>query len=218
MRPYSLHGWWSHLAWQWLTCLLLTEQSVYTMRSCGLLFFEWEAWSLTSFCLLAILDNVLPSFLAGMSHTDAGIGLGTIPTPWFAWTLSASIPAVMSPLLDPSKTCPVPVCNPLYLSRFFHAVGCRDFWRHLSMLWLVALSVWFALLVGGLAWTSWSQWACPRWFPEWKRAVSLTLSPLKSCIFLLLLLYIFILTGDYSGMRRETYCEREREREKRGVA
>ena len=43
--------------------------------------------------------------------------------------LSAGILAILSPLLDPSKTCPVPVCNPLYLSRF-RGVGCRKFRWH----------------------------------------------------------------------------------------
>ena len=47
-------------------------------------FLKWEAWSLTLFCLLAILDSAFPGFLAGVSRRDAGIGLGTFPTPWFA--------------------------------------------------------------------------------------------------------------------------------------
>ena len=129
----------------------VTEPSVYTMRSCGLLllFFEWKAWSLTLFCLLAILDCAFPSFLAGVSYRDARISLGTFPTPWFAWALSAAILAVLSPLLDPSKTCPIPACIPLCLSRL-HGVGCGDFRQHWSMLWLAPLSVWFTL-VGGLA-------------------------------------------------------------------
>ena len=29
-----------------------------------------------------ILENAVLSFLAGVSHRDAGIGLGTFPTPW----------------------------------------------------------------------------------------------------------------------------------------
>ena len=48
--------------------------------------------------------------------------------------LSAGILAVLSPLLDPSKTCPVPVCIPLSLSRL-HGVGCGDFRWHWSTLW-----------------------------------------------------------------------------------
>ena len=35
---------------------------------------EWEAGPLTPFCLLAIFDSALPSFLAGVFHRDAGIG------------------------------------------------------------------------------------------------------------------------------------------------
>ena len=82
---------------------LVTEPSVYIMRSCGLLF---------SWMRSLISDSVLPvgHFLAGVSHShthrDTGIGLGTFPTPWFAWALSANILAVLSLLLDPSKTCP----------------------------------------------------------------------------------------------------------------
>ena len=66
----------------------------------------------TPFCLLAILDHAIQSFLAGMSHShkDAGIGSGTFPTPW---ALSAGIFAVLSPLLDQSRTCSTPACIPL---------------------------------------------------------------------------------------------------------
>ena len=88
-------------------------------------FHKWEA-CLWLFCLLAILGSAFPSFQAGVSLRDARIGLGTFPTPLFAWALSAGILAVLSPLLDPSKTCPVPVCIPLCLSQF-HGVGCGDF-------------------------------------------------------------------------------------------
>ena len=106
------------------------------------------------------------------SHRDAGISLGTFPTPWFSWVPSASILAALSPLCDPSKTCTVPVRNPLCLSRL-RGMGCGDFRQHWSMLWPVQLSVWFAL-VGGLTWASWSQWVCPWWFP-----VGLVAHPVK---------------------------------------
>ena len=69
-----------------------------------------EELDLTLVCLLAILESAVPSFLAGVSRRDAGIGLGTFPTPWFASALPAGILAVLRPLLDPSKTCPVPLC------------------------------------------------------------------------------------------------------------
>ena len=88
-------------------------------------FHKWEA-CLWLFCLLAILGSAFPSFQAGVSLRDDRIGLGTFPTPLFAWALSAGILAVLSPLLDQSKTCPVPVCIPLCLSQF-HGVGCGDF-------------------------------------------------------------------------------------------
>ena len=45
-------------------------------------FLGWEEWSLNLFCLLAISDKAFLSFLAGVSHRDAGISLGTFPTPW----------------------------------------------------------------------------------------------------------------------------------------
>ena len=82
-----------------------------------------EKLDLWLFCLLAILDSTFPSFLAGVSHRDAGIGLGTFPTPWFAWALSAVILAVLSPLFYPSMTCPAPVCIPLRLLRL-RGVSC----------------------------------------------------------------------------------------------
>ena len=49
-----------------------------------------------------------------------------------------------------------------FVSFTVRGVGCVDFWQHLSMLWPVPLSVWFALIVG-LAWTAWlvSLWLCP---------------------------------------------------------
>ena len=40
---------------------------------------------------MAVFDSAFSSFLAGVSYIDAGIGLGTFPTPWFAWALSAGI-------------------------------------------------------------------------------------------------------------------------------
>ena len=100
LRQYRLHclyGWWSHLAWQWSPTLtglwwLSHQCTLWDLAVCC--FVEWEAWSLTSFCLLAILDGVFPSTLAGVSHRDAGIGLGIFTTPWFAWALSAGILAV----------------------------------------------------------------------------------------------------------------------------
>ena len=57
--------------------------------------------------MLAILDSSVQSVLAGISHRDGTIGLVTFPTASFACALSAGIFAVLSPLLDPSKTCSV---------------------------------------------------------------------------------------------------------------
>ena len=50
-------------------------------------------------------------FLAKLSHRGASISLDTFPTPWFPWALSASVLVVLIRLLDPSKTCSVPVCT-----------------------------------------------------------------------------------------------------------
>ena len=122
LRPYRLHrlyGLWSHLAWQWSPTLTglwwLSHQCTLCLWLWGLTvccFLEWEAWSLTLFCLPAILDSAFPRFLAEVSRRDAGISLGTFPTPWFAWALSAGKLAVLSPLLDPSKTSTSELCLP----------------------------------------------------------------------------------------------------------
>ena len=102
-RVHCLHRWWLYLAWQWsptmTVFLLMTEPSACTMSSCGYAIFSAEKLDLWLFCLL------FPGFLAGVSHRDARISLDTFPTPWFAWAQSAGILAVLSPLLDPSKTC-----------------------------------------------------------------------------------------------------------------
>ena len=96
LRPY--------LVWQWsptLTGLWWLSHQCTLWDLAVFCFNEWKAWSLTSFCLLAILDGAFPSTLAGV---------GIFTTPWFAGALSAAILAVLSPLFDSSKTCPVPVC------------------------------------------------------------------------------------------------------------
>ena len=91
-------GWWSHLAWQWCPTLtglwrLSHQRTLWGLALCY--FLEWEAWSLTPFYLLTILDTAFQSFLARVSHRDVGIGLGTFPTPWFAGVLSAGTLAVL---------------------------------------------------------------------------------------------------------------------------
>ena len=79
-------------------------------------------------CLLEMLESVWVPF----------------PTTWFAWALSGGILAVLSPLLDPSKTCPVPICMPLCLSQF-HGVGCGDFEAVFSHVHFSGLNpTWFA--------------------------------------------------------------------------
>ena len=71
-------------------------------------------------------------------HRVDGIGLGTFPTPWFAWALSAGLLEVLGPLLDPSKTCSILVCLPLCFSRL-HRVGRGYCWWHWSVPWPVPL-------------------------------------------------------------------------------
>ena len=152
----GLHGWWSHLAWQWSLTLtglwwLSRQCTLWGLAVCCCCFLEWKTWSLTLFCLMAILDIAFPSFIKGVFHWDGEIGLGTFPAPRFVWSLSAGILVVLSPQLDQSKTCLVPICILLCISRL-RGVGCGT-------------EVWS--MVGGLAWTLWSQWVCPwRWFPE----------------------------------------------------
>ena len=54
--PWLVLWWLSHLftLWNLAVCCFL----------------EWEAWSLTMFCLLAILDSAVPRFLSVVSHTE----------------------------------------------------------------------------------------------------------------------------------------------------
>ena len=126
---------------------LVNEPTVYTiyevLRFCC--FLEWEAWFLTPFCPRAILGSAFSRFLAGVSRRDAGISLLTFPTHWFAWVLSAGIFAVLSPLLDPSKTCPIQVCTPLCLSRLYgvglwRAQDCEEY-EQCAGLWRVFRTV-----------------------------------------------------------------------------
>ena len=85
----------------------------------------------------------------------------------------------------PIQDLPVPVCIPLCLS-WLHGVGCGDFLQHWSMLRPAPLSVWFAL-VGGLAWTSWSQWVCPWWFQVWLALLYSAFCPASADLSVLLL-------------------------------
>ena len=122
----------------WATCV----HCVWDPVVCCIL--EWEAWSLTPFCLLS---SAFPGFLAGVSHRGAGISHGSLSTPCFAWGLSAGALAVLIPLPDPSRTCPIPVCI-LWCFSQFHGVGCGDFLQHWSMLWPAPLSVWLKCIGG----------------------------------------------------------------------
>lgn len=59
--------------------------------------------------LLAILDSAFQSFLAAGSHRGADVGSSTFPNPWFAGDLTAGIFALVTSLLNPFETRPVPV-------------------------------------------------------------------------------------------------------------
>ena len=75
---YCLFGWWPHLAWQWsrtLISLWLPSHQCILWDLVICCFLEWDAWSLTQFCLPAILDGAFPRFLAGVSRRDAAVGL-----------------------------------------------------------------------------------------------------------------------------------------------
>ena len=143
---------------------LVTEPSVYTMRSCVLLFSSMR--SLTLFCLLPILDSaLLPRFSVRsvsqrcrnrfryLSHSLvclSSVSWHTCSTESSAW---------------PIPNLPHPVCVPLCLSR---------------------LSVCFAL-VESLAWTSWSQWVCSWWFRVWLPLPRSALCPTLADLSVLLL-------------------------------
>jgi len=118
-RLHCLHGQLSPLAWSpTLTGLwwLSHQCTLWGLAVCC--FLKREAWSLTLFCLLAILDSASPCFLAGVSYRDAGSGLGPFPALWFAWALSAGILAVVNPLFDPSKTSPSQSASPCVFHGF----------------------------------------------------------------------------------------------------
>ena len=146
--PYRYYGWWLHLAWRWSPTLsglwwlshqcTLWDPVVFLNEKLDL-WIHFACW----------LNNAFPSFLAGLSCRGVRISACTFPTPWFAWSLAVSwyISSTDSSACPKSKTCPVPVCIPL----------CR-LWLH-GVMWFFDLFhfVSFAL-VGGLAWTAWSQW------------------------------------------------------------
>ena len=88
LRPYRLRclqgwGWWSHLAWKWDPTRLVFGDwaiSVHFEVLRFAVFFNEKLDLWVCFSLLAILDSAFPSFLAGVSQRDAGIGLGTFST------------------------------------------------------------------------------------------------------------------------------------------
>ena len=122
------------------------------MRSCGLLF---------SWMRSLISDSVLPAghsrqCFPKFSDRCLGTCLGTFHPPWFAWTQSAAILAVLNPLLGPCKTCPSHSASFCIFHGFLNrVVGIFDSTKLLP----APLTVWFAL-VGGLAWTLWSHRVC----------------------------------------------------------
>ena len=128
-----------HLGWS-----LVTEPSVYTMRSCGLLFSWMRSLISDSVLPLAILRSAFPSFLAGVSHRDAGIGFGTFPIPLVCLSSVSWHTCSFESSAWPIQNLPCPSLHPL-VSSWLCGVGCGDVWQHWSILWPAPLSVWFAL-------------------------------------------------------------------------
>ena len=122
--------------WRWMLTIETFQSglliSLFSL-SLSLSFSSVRSLICTPFYLLAILDHAIQSFLAGMSHKDAGISSATIPTPW---VLSAGIFAVLSPLLDLSRTCSIPACIPLCVC-WFCAISyelCHDYMHYIHFL------------------------------------------------------------------------------------
>ena len=141
---------------------LVTEPSVFTMRSCGLLFSSMRSLSLPCWPFSIVLSQIFwQEFLV---ETPESIWvpfplLGLLELCQLAylpyWVLCLTHPGLAS-------TQPVSLCV------FYGFVECVVviFDDIEVRLWPDPLSVWF-VLVGRLAWTSWSQWVCPWWFPVW---------------------------------------------------
>lgn len=90
---------------------LMSEPLVYTVRSCDLLVCWMRSLISESALMLAIVDSVFQSFLAGGSHRDA------FPTPWFAWVRSAGIPAYWLLCLTHSRLCLFTRCWALWTQK-----------------------------------------------------------------------------------------------------
>ena len=172
----SLHGWWSHLAWQWSPTLTGLWWMSHKCTLCNLavscfflllLFFlkgKLDLW-LRFACLpfSTVLSHVF--WQECLRETPESVWvpfqiLGLLELYQLAylkfWVLCLSYPR-----LAPSQSASLCVFH-----GFMEWVNCGDFLRHWSMLWPAPISAWFAL-VRGLAWTSWSQWLCLWWFPVW---------------------------------------------------
>ena len=145
-----------------------------------------------------------PCFLAlAASHRDTWIGFGTFPTPCFAWALPACILEVLIPLLDPSKSLPVPVCIPLCLSRI-HVAGYGDIRQHWRMLW-PAISVHYEILLPGYTMRFcyqrilWDSVVCLtlKPHPDWSLATEPSAYTMKFCLLLSWMKYALKCYGFY---------------------
>ena len=122
-RLHCLHGWWSHPAWQWSPTLTGLWRLSHQCTLWGLVvwcFLDWEAWSLTPFCLLAIFYSAFPSFL--VECFIEMLESVWVPFPLFQLAyLQYRVICLTHPRLAPSLSVSL-----FRLSRF-RGVGCGDF-------------------------------------------------------------------------------------------
>ena len=144
--PYNLcstviHGWWSHLASHWIATRpdlsLVTEESEYTIKSCGLLYSSMR--SLT-FCV-RLFGSTFSTMYSGLSFATWSascrcrnrFGHVRFPSPWFAWILSAGILLGLTPWPESPKR----VFHGTVDKKKFHFTG--------ICFWPLPLSVWFCI-------------------------------------------------------------------------
>ena len=137
------------------------------MKYCGLLF----SWMTSLICFACWpFSTALPQVFwqECLIETPGSVWV-PLPLLRFTWALSAGILAW--PVQD------LPVCIPFCLSvhAFMELVVLISYSTKVCC-WPAPLSVWFAL-AWGLAWTSWSQWLCPWWFPIWLTLLCAALFP-----------------------------------------
>lgn len=102
-------------------------------------------------CLIEVLESVWVLF----------------PLFRFDQTLWGGIPPVLSPLVNPLKTCHVPVCCLHFAFIACFMVSWSGLWRFSTMLkyYLTCSTVCLVCIsVRGLVCAAWPQWVCPSWY------------------------------------------------------